>query len=251
MRLLLPIALICVMGAHAQRGGMGGGGFRGGMGGGGFRGGIGGPGFRGGMPSPGIGRGFQGGVPRGFTAPSFRGFGFNRGVGGFGRSLGLGIGWGWSGGLGWGLGWGIGSYGCPYSYPCSSYVTYPYVGGYWPGYSDAPMVNYGYGYGSTQSPVTVVYPPQPVAVERANPVIREYDESGNEIRPPSASNSSPIYLFAFQDGVIRAASSYRIEGQTLRYVNLENEEKQTPLDTLDRALTLQLNRERRVRVQLP
>jgi hypothetical protein len=264
MKLLLPIALIFVMSAPAQRGGMGGG-MRGGMGASGMRGGMAGGGFRGGAGGPGIGRGFAGGVNRGgfgginrggvglggfnkgFTAPALHP-GFNR-FGGFGRvgSFGLGLGLGWGG---WGWGWGVGSYGCPYSYPCTSYVTYPYVGGYWPGYSTVPAIDYNYGYTAPQSPVTIVYA-QPGPVERATPVLREYDDTGREVRQPSSAAASPIYLFAFQDGVIRAASAYEVKGTTLHYVTLEREEKQVPLDTLDRALTLQLNRERRVVVQIP
>ena len=38
---------------------------------------------------------------------------------------------------------------------------------------------------------------------------------------------------------------------TLHYVTLQHEERQAPLDSLDRALTLQFNRERQVPVQLP
>jgi hypothetical protein len=238
MKRLLPILLfVAVTAADAQRGGMG----RGTMGGG--PGGGRGPGF--GMTGvrPG-GAGFTRGIPAThrshFTAPSVWGGGFRGGVG-----LGWG-GWGWGGwGLGWGLGWG--NYGCPYSYPCSSYVSSPYVGGYWPGYSDAAPIQYSPSYAAP--PVTVVYPPAPV--ERANPVMREYDASGQEIRAQPSANASPIYLFAFRDQAIRAASSYRVEGQTLHYVTLQHEEKQAPLDTLDRALTLQLNRERRVPIQLP
>jgi hypothetical protein len=189
------------------------------------------------------GGGFRGGFGaadghKGFTAPAF--VGPVRGVGAFrgnsflgGWSGGWG-GWGWGG---WGLGWGVGNYGCPYSYPCSSYVEYPYL-------SAAPV---SYAYQPSAAPaVTVVYPP--AVVERATPVIREYDESGQETR---ASASSPIYLFAFADQAIRAASSYWVEGRTLHYVTLQREEKQAPLDSLDRALTLQLNRERRVTIQLP
>jgi hypothetical protein len=242
MKLLLSILLLCAVG-EAQRGGIGGGmrgGMGGGMGAGGARGGMGFGGARGGGM---IGGGFRGGtgfqgVHRGFTAPSF--VGPVRGVGVFrGNSLGFGLGWGgW--GLGWGMGWGgLGNYGCPYSYPCSSYVEYPYAA--------APV---SYGYSAPQPAVTVVYPP-PV-VERANPVTREYDESGQEVRPQSgAANASPIYLFAFEDQAIRAASAYWVEGRTLHYVTLQREEKQVSLDTLDRALTLQLNRERRVTVLLP
>jgi hypothetical protein len=51
--------------------------------------------------------------------------------------------------------------------------------------------------------------------------------------------------------VIRAAASYWVDGGTLHYVTLQREEKQVPLDTVDRDLSLQLNRERRVSFQLP
>jgi hypothetical protein len=235
MRFVIPIALFCALAAHAQRGGMGG--ARGGMGGG----------ARGGMTAPSIGRGGRGG----FGAS---GFGHRPGLpGGYGAGRGFYGGayyGGWGLGLGWG--WGIGNYGCPYSYPCSSYVTYPYVGGYWPGYSDVPTVPYNYGYSSAAQPaVTIVYPPQPAVVERARPVLREYDESGREIQSQSSANASPLYLFAFEGSTIQAALSYRVEGSTLHYTTLQNEAKEAPLDTLDRDLTIQLNRERGVSLRLP
>ena len=81
---------------------------------------------------------------------------------------------------------------------------------------------------------------------------RDYDQFGQETRPGgAAAASSPIYLFAFQDHVIRAAASYWVDGHTLHYVTLQHEQKEAPLDSLDRPLTLQLNRERRTPVQLP
>jgi hypothetical protein len=162
--------------------------------------------------------------------------------------------------LGFGLGYGYG-YGSPYLG-----YGYPYLGGYADGCGYDP---YDYSYGYTAAPaVTVVYPqaqtmapvyvmPQP---ERANPVTHEYDQYGQEVRggssqaqTPAASGraSSPIYLFAFQDHVIRAANAYWVEGKQLHYVTLQHEERQAPLDSLDRALTLQLNRERQVPLQLP
>jgi hypothetical protein len=196
--------------------------------GGGGRGGIGAPGF-----------GYRPGVP---IAPS-HGHGFHGGVSYFRSGVPY-YGWG-----GYGFGWGIGNYGCPYSYPCSSYVTYPYVGGYWPGYSDVLPIQYGSGY--SQPAVTVVYPPQQVQVERARPVTREYDEFGREVQGTPSPNASPIYLFALADHTIQAASSYRVEGGTLHFVTLQNEQKQVAIDSLDRELTMQLNRERGVAVRLP
>ena len=82
-------------------------------------------------------------------------------------------------------------------------------------------------------------------------------DSQNQISQQNGHNSVaeiqvfPVYLFAFQDHTIRAAASYRVDGNTLHYVTLQHEERQASLDSLDRALTLQLNRERRVALQLP
>ena len=42
-----------------------------------------------------------------------------------------------------------------------------------------------------------------------------------------------------------------MNGHTLHYVTLEREEKQVPLDSVDRDLSIRLNRERRVQMQLP
>jgi len=81
------------------------------------------------------------------------------------------------------------------------------------------------------------------------------------MRAPSAnsggwSNSngtigSPIYLIALKDHTIRAAISYSVTGNTLHYVTMEHEAKEAPLDSVDRAFSAQLNRERHVPFQLP
>jgi hypothetical protein len=267
MRVLFAgvLCLFIAGGAEAQRrgGGSVGGGMRGGMGGGGFHGSTGG-GFR---PGGGSFGGFRGGSSGfGSSYGGFGGHGYS-GYGGFGGYRGLDGSRGSSFRFGFGLGYG--GYGYPYySYGYGS----PYLGGYWGGFSDAYYpYDYGYaaspGYGYAASPaVTVVYPAQqsmaPVYVapppERANPAIHEYDQYGQEIRGGGSSGSSggarassPIYLFAFQDHAIRAAAAYWVEGKTLHYVTLQHEEKQAALESLDRPLTLQLNRERQIPIQLP
>jgi len=217
---------------------MGSGGFRGGggMGGGGFRGGgsgIGG-GFRGGFGG-GLGGGFRGGFGGGFRG------GFGTGFRGF-RS-----------GFGFNRGFGVGFYGGGY---------YPWGYGYWPSYYDSYPYDYysPYGYGgyasyNTSPNVTVVYPAQdsgPAYVERATPVTHQYDQYGQEVRSSGGSaESSPIFLIAFQDHAIRAAASYWVDGRTLHYVTLQHEEKQAPLDSVDREFTTRLNHERHVQMQLP
>jgi hypothetical protein len=224
MKPILPIAMICLLTlpVFAQRGGGGGGRGMGGMGGG--RGMMGG-GFRG---RPGFGggfhRGFGGGGFNRFNRfrPGFNRFGFNNAFFGFGSGLGWGLGWGG----GWGGGWG--DYGYPFGYP---------------------------SYGPSGSTVTVVYPPPApptvvtVFADAARSVIRENDWSDSDW--PPGSSGSPIYLIALLDGRIFAASSYRVVAGSLQFVTVHGEEKQTPVESVDRAMTTRLNRERRVRFQLP
>ena len=230
MRVLPQIALcVCLAAtvATAQRGGGHGGG------GGGFHGG--GGGFHGGGAAVG---GFHGGG-------SVGGF---RGGGGLGYS-------GFRGGFGYrSYGYG-GYYGGFYGYPFWPGWGFGYS--YWPGYYDYGYSPYYYPYSYDPSPnTTVIYPaPDPPApsaayTERANPVVGQYDQYGQEIKS-STTGSAPIYLLAFTDHSIRAAAAYWVDGKTLHYVTLEHEPKQAPLDTVDRALSLQLNRERRVPFSLP
>ena len=221
MKILLRIGFCCLLagGLMAQRGG---GGARSGGGyGGSVRGGYGGYGgsVRGGYGGY-YGRGFSGG---------------HRLYGGFGYSY-----WPWYYGYGYGLGyWDYPYYYSPY---ISTYPSYP-----------AP-VEYN------PSPnVTVIYPaapqPQPVYSSPAQPAMRSYDQYGQEVQPAASSagaaSGSPIYLIATKDQAIRAAAAYWVDGRTLHYVTLQHEEKQVPLDSVDRGLSLQLNRERRVAFQLP
>lgn len=149
------------------------------------------------------------------------------------------------GGLYWPYAYGLGYYYDPYY---SDYGYYPY------------SPDYGYGYPSTYQPdVTMAYPQQqpsaPVSVYTASPVMRRYDEYGQEIAPPAsetpAADSSPLYLIAFKDHTIVPAMSYSVTGDTFDYVTLDREAKHVPLASVDRDLSRQLNRERRVAFNLP
>jgi hypothetical protein len=212
--------------AFAQRGGSrgggGGGGFHGG-GGGGFHSGGGGGfggGFRGGsvgFSRGGYGRGFVGGYGRGF------GYGYGR----FGYGFGLGLGLGYWGGYG-----------------------YPYYYGY-PGY-------YGYSYPYDYSYAYPSYDPGPAVVEQnyyssaAPPAVQQYPPSAPQYSPsPQQQRGETIYLIAFKDHRITAAKAYWAEGDALHYVTREGEHKQAPFDSIDRAFSEQLNRDRHVAFQLP
>jgi hypothetical protein len=74
--------------------------------------------------------------------------------------------------------------------------------------------------------------------------IRQYPQNQEPSR-------EPLYLIAFTDHRITAALAYWVEGDTLHYVTREHEQKQVPLDGVDRAFSEQLNRDRRVEFRLP
>lgn len=135
--------------------------------------------------------------------------------------------------------------GYPFWDPFFDYSDYGYGYGYPPDYGYA---SYGGDYGSGAPSVIInqgYAPPPPAA-----PVIREYTAPAP---PPSQaqSNEPPLYLLAFQDGVIRAVLAYWVDGATLHYVSMEHEQKQVPLSSVDRMLSERLNRERNVTFQLP
>jgi hypothetical protein len=58
-------------------------------------------------------------------------------------------------------------------------------------------------------------------------------------------------LIAFTDHTIRAAISYRVDGDTIRWTTREHEEMQAPLASVDRRFSEQINRDRRVDFRLP
>jgi|SRR5579872_603064 len=215
-------------GGSAVRGGSFGGGFRGGSVGGGFRGGSVGGGFRGGS----FGGGFRNGS-------GFRGNTFVRG-GRFGNRF--------FGGYGFGFGFG---YGYPYYYPYAydPYYYGPYYGApyYDNGYYDTGYYDNGY-YGGNAG-----YAPQAQYTQPAPPTV-----INQNIGTPSAGTASgsfyraaDYYLIAFNDHTIRAALSYTVEGDQLRYTTREHEEKTAPLSSVDVRFSEQINRDRRVEFRLP
>jgi hypothetical protein len=208
----LLVASFLVVPALAQRGG---GGFHGG--GGGFHGG--GGGFHGGMGGGGfrggMGGGFHGGIGRG---GGFAGRGFRGGWGGF------------RGGYYPGYRWGFGFpywpyYGSGWGYP------YAYYGnGYYP-YSAYPDSYYAYSY------PTETY---------------TYAYSAPEQTSCLQANGKPYYLIklTYQNNVW-AAQDYWYTAGTLNFITLQGEQNKTPISSIDRALTIQLNRDCGVIFQLP
>jgi len=143
---------------------------------------------------------------------------------------------------GYGYGYGYSPWYDDYGYSSSSYPAYSY-----PVYQPSPNVNVVY------APPAQAQAPTTVYVERPNSLTREYDQYGQQSNRPMAAtdSASPLYLIAFRDHTIRAAAAYWVEGDTLHYITQEHEQKQAALGTVDRDLSGQLNRERRVAFSLP
>ncbi|HUS07079.1 MAG TPA: hypothetical protein VMZ52_12310 [Bryobacteraceae bacterium] len=159
-------------------------------------------------------------------------------------------------------------------------VIVPYgVPVYYPG-------DYGYGYGYQQQPatnVTVVIPQQPTPTvvinqnyvpETAHPVMRDSDNE--EVRPSSGvkvyggkprrtSDDEPaavpaparaartsgddpatIFLIALKDSSVHSAIGYWVEEGTLHYVTPQGAVNRVSMAMVDKALSEQLNSERKV-----
>jgi hypothetical protein len=262
---LILCSTVMAFGAYAQRGGGGhgggggGGGFHGGgsFGGGGHSfssGGSFGGGYRGGSSFSGAYRGGAagyGGAYRGSYGGANRGGygGANRG--GYGGAYRGGYGYGYGRGYGYGYGWGYpyGSFGL--GWPYYGYGAYPYYGyGYddpyysYPSYPSYPNAYYG----DPPADPPAYAQNQQQAYPQTQPVYRgtgDYDQYGQRMSRSAANqaDSTPMYLFAFKDHTIQAASGYSVTGGILHYTTLENVAKQAPLNALDRSLTLRLNKE--------
>jgi len=177
----------------------------------------GGGGFRGGMGGGfrgGMGGGFHGGMGGhggGFVGPGFRG-GYNGYRGGF------------RGGYFPGNRWG---FGFPY---------WPYYGAGW-GYPYAY-----YGYPAYSYPYAYSYPSDAYGYAYSAP---------SQTSCPQA-NGKPLYVIklTYQNNAWLAQDYWYTAG-TLNFITLQGEQNKTPIGSIDRALTYQLNRDCGVIFQLP
>ncbi len=246
-RLVLSGLLVFLLssGAWAQRRGGGGGGFRGGP-------------VGGGRISRGTGNIFPGWNPVPLTArqPFSRGFGSVVFPGGDFAGMRL-------------RGISPGIWSPSYSYWPSTYSSYSSYYGAAPFFGGVAAGSYygGYPYAAQQPNVIVIggtpaaEPAAPVVVNQitpmpvARPVMREYAESAPpEPAPPEPAVSeyrSRIYLIALKSGLIQAALAYWVEDGELHYITRDRLHKHITLGSVDRAFSMQLNRERRVPFDLP
>jgi hypothetical protein len=123
--------------------------------------------------------------------------------------------------------------------------------GYW------YLPSFDRNYVSAPPPSSAAQPAPPTIIVFPPPAAAAPPQAPAPVAPaPSAANASapqgsPIYLIALKNHAIRAAMSYSVENNVLHYVDLERAAKDVPLDQLDRPLTVELNRQRRVQFRLP
>ena len=120
-----------------------------------------------------------------------------------------------------------------------------FYGGYYEPFDDS---GYYPAAGPAGSNTTVVYPQARSAgfTETAHPVIHEYTQPEDFANAPGLDSGPILYLIAFRDNTIRAATTYWVEDGILHYLDRDHQQKQAPLRSVDRDLNAQLNRERHV-----
>jgi hypothetical protein len=161
--------------------------------------------------------GFHGG---GFRGPGFRGGFVNGGFRGFHGGFYRGYGYGFPGYWPYySAGWGYPYYGYTYYYPYQTY-SYPYVYTY----------PYAYSY------------PSDSAYAYSRPV---------QTSCPQADGTSLYQIKLTYENDVWVTQSYWYSAGTLNFVTLQGELKKTPANSIDRALTFQLNRNCGVNFQLP
>ncbi|HZU28260.1 MAG TPA: hypothetical protein VFA04_22215 [Bryobacteraceae bacterium] len=158
---------------------------------------------------------------------------------------------------------GFGGYGGGYilSYPVfvgPSPYDYNYLP---PGYSAPPPGYYDESQGAPPAPAVVIN--QNFVPETANPVVRDYgmEDQGEQpsagmrnyqnMPPRQAEPEATMYLIAFKDHTVVPALGWWVEGNTIKYVNLDHDINQASLDLIDRDLSRKLNAQRNVDFTLP
>ncbi len=121
---------------------------------------------------------------------------------------------------------------------------YGYVG-YWGDYE--PFSDYADSQpGGAGEPVMGPMAQPPLVPETAHPVIHEYAPREDNAIPAEPAGHPVLFLIAFQDKTIRAATTYWVESGTLHYLDNGQQARQAPLSSVDRDLSVQLNNERHV-----
>lgn len=120
-----------------------------------------------------------------------------------------------------------------------------YGAGYWGGY--------GYGGYAPAAPEpapvinNIVFEPPPVILPPPEPI-----HSSIQNFKPAASNEPPsFYVIALKSGTRLAAAAVWVQGNDLRYVDADDQNRRVPLADIDRTATRELNQARNLNLRLP
>jgi hypothetical protein len=191
----------------------------------------------------GFGQGHGGGLGHG--GGFARGGGFGHGGGGFGRGF-AGRNFGFShfgrfnrfGFYPWFV------YGYPF-YPYPFFYGDYFDGGYYPNYSSSPYE------WPVQTNVNVYAPPaygsyQPEGAPP--PVVNQYPSESSQ---PPAPQMQIYFTLALNDGTNLSILAYWVEDQTMYYIDMQGKQRQVRLNQVDRARSVQLNRNRGIDFHVP
>lgn len=108
------------------------------------------------------------------------------------------------------------------------------------------------------SNVTMLYPspppppPPPVTVTQpAHPMIHEYIQQDAQGILPERDTQQSLYVIALRDKTVETAMTYWVDNDTLYYLDANRQEKRAPLSSVDRDLSVRLNREHQMPFDIP
>ena len=113
----------------------------------------------------------------------------------------------------------------------------------YPGYSPAPNVVV-----VQQPPLYLMVPQAPS--EPAKLEIHEYNQPATSQAQVSA-DEQQAFAIVLRDGTVHSAVAVTVQGNELHYVEPDGRHRLVSLDNVDRDATRQLNRERKLQLQLP
>jgi hypothetical protein len=123
-------------------------------------------------------------------------------------------------------------------------------------YYGVPFGFGGYDYGYSPVPNVIIVqpaPPSPVVLVQEPPrepiksAISKYEGPA----PQPVSEEQPTFAIVFKDGSTRSAVAVTLQDNLLHYVDPDGGHHRVTLDTVDRATTLRVNRERKLTLHLP
>lgn len=129
-------------------------------------------------------------------------------------------------------------------------LFYPGLFDYWGSTEPSFVPDYGNASAAVPPARAVFFAPPPPP-EVAHPVIHEYGAPAVNTEAPLSNESPIVYLIAFKDSTVKAATTYWVDHGKLYYLDSGHKEREAALSSVDGTLSERLNRERRVPFQLP